>query len=352
MKVVRLDDGLINQYELFLKNNNALIYSSNKYRVLLKSFLQQDDYYFIAIDDHNNILGVLPTFICKNTIHGNVINSLPFYGSNGGILEFDHDINVRNELLRAYDDLAMSTSCVASTIITSPLQDMSDYYEGNYVYDFRDKRIGQISTFGGDSGKEDLMSLFHSKTRNMIRKAMKLDIEVKIDNSHESFTRFFDIHKDNMAKIGGLSKSYDFFSQVRCHFKADRDYKLYTALLDGKIIAALLLFYYNKTVEYFTPAISSAYRHMQPLSLLIFNAMQDAVDEGYSCWNWGGTWITQPELYRFKKRWNTDDYYYYYYNKIYDDAILSLTRQDLLKEYPYFYVCPYGQLQPESPYER
>jgi hypothetical protein len=308
MKVVRLGDNLVEQYELFLKKNKALFYASNKYRIVLKSFLQQEDYYLVAIEDNGNILGVLPAFVCKNSIHGNVINSLPFYGSNGGILEFNDDIDVRGELIRAYEDVARRTSCVASTIITSPFQNMPEYYEKNYECDFKDKRIGQISTLENDAGKDGLMGLFHSKTRNMIRKATKLQIEIKVDNSQESFRRLFDIHRDNMTKIGGLSKSYDFFLQVIRHCEAGGDYNIYIALLERKVIAALLLFYFNNTVEYFTPAIDSACRHMQPLSLLIFKAMQEAVDDGYRCWNWGGTWITQHELYRFKKRWNTVDY--------------------------------------------
>ena len=37
--------------------------------------------------------------------------------------------------------------------------------------------------------------------------------------------------------------------------------------------------FYFKTVEYYTPATEEAYRSKQPLSLLIFRAMSDAVIE-------------------------------------------------------------------------
>ena len=36
------------------------------------------------------------------------------------------------------------------------------------------------------------------------------------------------------------------------------------------------LFYFNQTVEYFTPAIDSKYRSLQPLPLILITAMTDA----------------------------------------------------------------------------
>jgi lipid II:glycine glycyltransferase (peptidoglycan interpeptide bridge formation enzyme) len=113
---------------------------------------------------------------------------------------------------------------------------------------------------------------------------------------------------------------------------------LYLADLNGTLIAALLLLYFNRTVEYYTPVVRMGYRTLQPLSLLIFTAMKDALRRGFIYWNWGGTWLTQDGVYRFKSRWNTRDYPYYYYTTIYRNSILKLTKQKLLEEYPYFYV--------------
>ena len=37
--------------------------------------------------------------------------------------------------------------------------------------------------------------------------------------------------------------------------KPEKDYNIYVAKLDNKKIASLLLLYFNKTVEYFTPTV-------------------------------------------------------------------------------------------------
>ena len=127
-------------------------------------------------------------------------------------------------------------------------------------------------------------------------------------------------------------------------FTPGSDYNLYLAYYDGKPVAGLLLFYFNKTVEYFTPVIKAEYRNIQPLSLLIYEAMEDSLMQGYRYWNWGGTWVTQDGVYRFKKRWGTQDHPYYYYTRVYNDSMFRLSKEELLKEYPDFYVVPFDKL--------
>jgi len=73
--------------------------------------------------------------------------------------------------------------------------------------------------------------------------------------------------------------------------------------------------------------------------------MQDAVSQGYKLWNWGGTWVNQDGVYAFKKRWGSVETIYYYYTKIYDDSILSLTREKITDEYPYWFIVPFERLK-------
>ncbi len=345
MNVVRLNSHLVDKYEAFLmKNDKTRLYQSNKYRILLKSFLKQEDYFFVLTNDDGDIMGVFPTFIFENGKYGNIINSLPFYGSNGGIIEFDNNLKVRNELLTAFKKFVGDAGCVATTIISSPFEESQVFYEDNLDYDFKDARIGQITTFKDGTDKENLIELFHYKTRNMVRKAIKSNIKFRINNGEEGFRFLIDIYKENMEQLGGVVKGDSFFECIKDTFTADKEYRIYLAYWNGKPIAALLLFYFNKTVEYFTPVVKREFRNMQPMSLLIFEAMKDSIDIGYKYWNWGGTWLSQTGVYRFKKRWASEDRPYYYHTKIYDKKILSLSKEKLLEEYPYFYVCPFDEL--------
>lgn len=330
-----------------VSNSGSFLYASNKYRLLLKEYLKAEEYYFIAIDSSNNIRGVLPSFLKSNSNHGNVLNSLPFYGSNGAIIEFAGDFNIRKALLNAFYGLAKEKSCIASTIITSPFETDVNFYEKNSNYMFKDERIGQLTKLPGSNGliADDLMAVYHQKTRNMIRKAVKNNVTHVVENTPEKLEFIINTHQDNMNKIGGVSKPRSFFNLLATFFNEGIDYKIYTAFLDDRPIAAVLLFYFNKVVEYFTPVISEEFREMQPLSFLIFEAMKDAVLHGYTWWNWGGTWLSQDGVYHFKKRWGTTDHPYYYYTNVYDPEILKYSKEKLLKEYPNFYVVPFGELK-------
>lgn len=188
------------------------------------------------------------------------------------------------------------------------------------------------------------MESFHYKTRNMVRKAVKSVAHIEINNDAFSFLR--ETHNENMASIGGKAKSDKFFDFIKKHFKADSDYKIYIAKnADGVMMSALLLFYFNRTVEYFTPVIKHEFRDLQPLSALIYRSMSDACKAGYKYWNWGGTWKSQEGVYRFKSRWNTSDHPYYYYNKINNPEIYNCSPAQLLTDYPDFYVIPFNKLK-------
>ena len=103
----------------------------------------------------------------------------------------------------------------------------------------------------------------------------------------------------------------------------------------------LLVLYYNKTVEYFTPAIVEENRTDQPLPMIIYQAMCDAVKKGFKYWNWGGTWLTQDGVYAFKKKWGSVDLPYYYYTYIFNKDILQLNKDEVLKNYENYFVYPF-----------
>lgn len=343
MKIELLRKEDEEQYEQFLHTHDALLYASLIYRKILEKYLGDESVYLVA-KDNGTIVGAMPLFIRMSEKYGNVINSLPFYGSNGGVISDDSEVT--KELLRHYIELLQDRKCVAGTVVISPFDKFYDEYQAELSPRFLDKRIGQITFFDGITNDErldeNLMSLFHYKTRNTIRKAVKSEIVVRKDNSDESFQFLFKTHTENMAQIGGIGKEWKFFEVVKNVCSADKDYDIFVAYKDGVKCAALLVLYYGNTVEYFTPVTVAEYRTYQPLSLAIFEAMKVAIKKGYKRWNWGGTWITQNGVYDFKRKWGTKDLMYYYFVSINDDSILKVPPEDILKIYKNYYVFPFG----------
>jgi len=336
MKIRKLEKKDYGKYENFLHSiDESLLYYSTKYKDLLEEYLNVESEYALAVDEADNIHAVLP-LMKKEGRFGTIINSLPFYGSNGGILTKNDNAN--RMLIDYYNHI--SKEATGSTYITNPL--FKEPTEINH--DMVDVRIGQWTFLGHENNlEEEVMNSYHTKTRNMVRKAMKENVQVEIDNSQMEF--LYETHYENIASIGGKPKDRRFFELIEKYFQKGIDYNIYVAKMNGVNIGGVLLFYYNKTVEYFTPVVLNKYRTYQPTSLIIYQAMIDACKYGYKWWNWGGTWLTQDGVYRFKKRFGAIDKEYKYFIKLNNDNIYNSTKEELLHDYNNFYVIPFDRLK-------
>jgi len=347
MRIELLNKSLEEAYTRFIKGfEHTLLYASVKYRELLKEYTHATDEYLVAIDDNEAIQGVLPLFKKYAEGHGWIYNSLPFYGSNGAIIAADDNKEVRELLINKYLELLQGEDVSAGTIITSPFEANHAFYDEAIKPTYKDSRIGQVTFLPENS--EQVMDVIHSKTRNNVRKGIRSDVKVSWEDGLEYLDFLFETHKENMTKIGGLYKPKEFFETVTRIFEYGTDYRIYVAKLGDVPVAALLNFYFNKTAEYFTPVTVEQYREFQPTSVILYTAMQDAVNDGYKWWNWGGTWLSQGGVYDFKKKWGTSDLPYYYYTTIKDEQLVKTPKEILLKEYPYFFALPFNQIQNEN----
>lgn len=349
IKIQELKNNTEEQYSEFLKNiPTSLVYHSINYRNFLRDILEASEDRYLLAFENDILMAALPIFIKRASL-GSVVNSLPFYGSNGSIIakaETSHQ--TKKTLINKFNEICQEEDAITSTIVTNPLESSQALFS-DYSASLFDDRIGQFTSLPNTEHyliEEKLMSSFHVKTRNMIRKGLKSDFEFRHDGSEETMLRLHTLHGLNMKSIGGKAKPWLVFQSIKNNFVYDQDYRIYTAYKDNTIVSLLLVFFFNKTAEYFTPVIQEEYRTEQPLSALIFIAMKDAVLKGCTWWNWGGTWLSQDGVYRFKSRWGTSNFPYKYLIKEYKDNHLlrNLSSDDLLAMYPYFYVLPFNTL--------
>jgi hypothetical protein len=345
------------EYESFvLSDGRHLLQYSLKYQTFLSRVLASSEPRYLLARQGESIVAALPAFIKCSRRFGTVVNSLPFYGSHGGVVFSPRARNrdtIGRALMEEYFGLAKQFSAVSVTVIDSPFHSNEQYLPANVGEPLGDERIGQITDLPpGARGKqldEMLLSSLPQKTRNAVRKGLKSGLKVTADADRASFEILAGMHQANIEAVGGLSKPVAVFHAILDTFANGQDYRLYIARKDGAPVAALLVFFYNQTIEYFTPATEARYRAMQPMSLLIFKAMCEGLSRGMRYWNWGGTWRTQEGVYKFKRHWGARDYPYRYHVRILDTDILRGSRADLLDEYRFFYVAPFARLTESLP---
>lgn len=339
MKIVLLQKSHRDIYDTFLRSiDNSLLYYTLSYKEFIEQLLGCRSQYWIAVED-DHITGVLPLMEMEGKV-GRIINSLPYFGSNGGVLSVTEQ--ARKALHEKYNFVVQDPGVAAATLVSHPFIPTD---ESQVVYDILDERIGQFTTLPDNGNVEEglLRSLDGSARRN-IRKADKSNVNVDVDNMAIDFLE--EVHNKNMEDIGGKAKSEEFFELLPRYFRPDEQYRIYVAKIGGKPVAALLVFYFNKTVEYFTPVTLKEYRNVQPMAKILFKAMMDAARQGFRWWNWGGTWISQEGVYKFKRKWGADDFRYSYYVKVNNTDILETREEDLLQWYPDFFVVPFRSLVP------
>tara|TARA_Y100001980_G_C14556222_1_gene346968 strand:- start:3610 stop:4668 length:1059 start_codon:yes stop_codon:yes gene_type:complete len=322
-------------------NSNSLIYNDYRYINLIAEHLSANFHWIVAkIGD--DIAGALP-FMSKQGPMGCVYNSMAYYGSNGGIIQIDDNINVKEMLLDKFYELGEKNKISCATIITNPLEKDQDFYEKNINYDYKDVRIGQITNLTSLPNNDDFINFFENPRPRNIRRAIREGISIEKSREGWALDFLYKVHSIEMIAKGGLAKKKEFFNTLS-NFLNDNQWNIYIGKLNEKPIAALLLLYNNETVEYFTPAIINDYRNTQASSLIIYNAMRDAIKNGFKNWNWGGTWISQDGVYNFKKKWNAQDFPYYYYVKLYNNDLLNKSNDYLKEKYYGFYTVPFSEL--------
>jgi len=315
----------------------AMLYHSPKYRHLLVELLGCRPL-GAAVFDGDELVGIAAVMESGGP-HGRVLNSLPFYGSHGGLLARTDD--ARRMLGDWYRNLVAGDGIAAATMVENPLAPGTSV--DGVAGDFADERIGQLTPLTAGKAEPDaLMASLHSKTRNMVRKAASSGITVGTDAGQlEALAR---IHGDNMRAMSASPKPDRFFDLVPRLFEEGEEWQCWVGWKDGEVAAALLVLHFNGITEYFTPAVREEHRSSQALSLVIFEAMRESARRGMRWWNWGGTWRSQESVHRFKSRWGTVDMPYRYRTVVRNRALLSLSPDELLAGYPYFYVLPFGAL--------
>ncbi len=352
VEIKLLDESTFEHYkEFLLKQEYSLLYYSNSFRIILEKYTKCETYYSLAINNIGKILGVFPLAIYESNNLGKIANSLPFYGSNGGVLldeklSQEDSNDVISSLCNFVLNLINEQKCIASTFITNPFVDIvENWFESNLDYDFSDFRIGQITElpFNENNLDSSLLKLYNDPRPRNIRKAIKSGVKIRFSKEEKDLDFLFKVHSDNIMSIGGKPKEYKFFMDV-IDVMPSNSYDIIVAEINKQPIASLLVLYFSKTVEYFTPATLYDYRNLQPSSLIIYKGMKKAIEKGFKYWNWGGTWKSQYGVYNFKKKWGAKDHKYKYYTKIYDKSLLNLSPNELLKNFPNNFVLPFNEL--------
>ncbi len=201
LRIEKLRPGLEGEYDSFLLGRpETLIYHCSKYRGFLKDLLGCADDYLLAFEGET-IRGALPLMYAGRE-GARVYNSLPFYGSNGGIV--GDDARARRALASAYAERALDAATVSATVIDNPFAEAAggDALPQNLA----DYRIAQFTRIAFPSAhREQIAAVIDASARRNVAKAAREGVTVEVD--HTQMDRLREMHRENITAIGGTSAS-------------------------------------------------------------------------------------------------------------------------------------------------
>jgi hypothetical protein len=331
-------DEFLAVYAEFWRAHDASSFFRSPQHLAMIADLTRSRLGFVVAEERGREVAVLP-FATLEGPFGAIINSLPYYGTCSAVIGGERP-GLVEAMCGALLTRARGENVAAATFVDDWRAHSFALLRGADFVTHRTNQFINLSRFRD----RDPLSIYHQKTRNLVRKAEKLGIEVRLSHDVSDIDGLAAAHRENMAGINGIAKPERFFEALRAPSFSLGKWKLYVASFEGRDCGYLLNFYCGDTVEYYMPSVYIADRSLQPLSLLIHKAICDAITHGYSYWNFGGTWPTQESLRHFKIRWSGEETEYSYFTYILDKEILHWSGQDLLAAYPYFYVAPFDRL--------
>lgn len=148
----------------------------------------------------------------------------------------------------------------------------------------------------------------HSKCRNMIRKAEKNNIKIKINEkvNKNDIDEFYELYKNTMIKNN--ANNYYIFSKEFFinHFELLKEnIKLVTALYEEKVICSTIILECEDYIHYHFSGSDMNYKNLAATNLLLYKVAIYGHKRGFKYFHLGGGYLGNGDsLFKFKESFN------------------------------------------------
>ena len=267
----------------------------------------------VSEDEDGNIKGTLSILVRKVPF----FNSTLMYAPRGPVCDIDDEATLR-ELIEGAKQKAKEYKSYVLKIDPDVENENHEFVKMAKRMGFKLKNASK--NFEGiqprfvfrldvkDKTEEELMEIFHTKTRYNIRLAARKGVTVTIGN-REDLKTFHDIMVITGTRDEFVVRSLEYFEKMYDCMAPD-NLRLYLAHYDGKIVAGTLAILYGNKVWYLYGASSNEYRNVMPNYLLQLEMIKWALENKCDVYDFRGISGDIDEsnplygLYRFKKGFN------------------------------------------------
>jgi predicted N-acyltransferase len=283
-------------------------------------------HHMILLEEDDPVFA-MPMFSSKTALHS------PYIADYGGLCVRDKHLKNPSLLMKAFGYLNSEIEKIGKSERVQ-MAYIRGFYNNRIVDDLLrqagfKKTTDQLTYVLSDFYHEsDILKIFHKKTRNAVRKALKEGLEVEhVSSESEVMKEYFRLHVLTKNKHGSEPFPKLFFeslSQVQKH-----DVDILMAKHNDTYIAGLLGFVFNNRVHIFDNCSDPNYLKFNPNNLLYYSIIEKARNNKFEV-DFGRTTTDDKNLRQFKERWGSKSYTYGTYMKILPPKTMNVIKLGLM----------------------
>ena len=248
---------------------------------------------WIAEDENNNIIGVLPSVLIKPPLKAGKLSALPFCDV-GGVLASSNDVN--KNLLSAANNYCQNHKL-------SILEHRQSIELSKNTADMvtSANKVRMLLTLPENS--ETLFTGFKSKLRSQIRKAEKNGLTSSTGRDQKHLDAFYEVFSRNMRDLGSPVHSKRWFEEIVANYKDNLI--ISNVYKDDTVVGAGIVLFNDKKCAIPWASTNADFNRLAPNMLLYWSLLSYVADNGFTSFDFGRS--TPGEgTYKFKQQWGCE----------------------------------------------
>lgn len=311
ISVSLMEDGMDEEWDSYVRTHPAAtIYHQVKWKQLIQQTHGHGGYYFIARNNHQKIVGILPMIHMKSRLFGNFMISMPYFNYGGAIA--DHLL---------IDNMLMSKAKLYAEKLGVSHMEYRDVIkrEGLPV---RNEKVSMILRLPEQS--EELWTGFSAKLRSQIRRAQKEQTTIHCGKENY-LDDFYNVFARNMRDLGTPVYGKRFFKNILHTFPEAS--QIIVIRLGGRPVAAGFLLGHRDVLEIPWASSIRDVNHLSINTLLYWEVLKFAIKNDYKMFDFGRSSI-DAGTYRFKQQWGAKPKQLYWHYWLPDNVELPKLNPD------------------------
>ncbi|HTY90744.1 MAG TPA: FemAB family XrtA/PEP-CTERM system-associated protein [Methanocella sp.] len=286
-------------WDEYVRNNDqATFYHRIGWKEVIEDSYGHRSFYLTAKNGDGKICGILPLFFIRSIFFGKRVVSVPFAPYGGACTDSP---GITTELVRAALSAGNEMGSADFEFRTRNCSTMEMDYTDHYVTFIMDV----------SGGAEPAWARMNKKVKWSVRKAIKNNLQFKIDKADAAIGDFYELYCHGMGRLGTPVHDRIFFKNLKKRFP--EDVSIAEVEYAGNVISALYLLRFKDTLISGWGASLSSYFSLSPNDLIYWRSIETAAGDGLRYFDFGRS-LKDSGNFRFKRAWGAAEVPLYYYH--------------------------------------